>query len=98
MSGMDKIKTILLFHIPLSICNFRCHYCYIGQRPVHFQGTQPAMRVDPDEFGRAFNVERMRGLCFANFCADGETLLTKNLDQYVKKFCEQGHYAEIINR
>lgn len=54
------------------------------------------MRIDPEEFSRAFSVERMGGLCFANFCADGETLLTKDLDQYVKKFCEQGHYAEVV--
>lgn len=93
---MEKIKKILLFRIPVSICNFRCHYCYIGQRPVHFQGLHPEMRVTPEEFGRAFSVERMGGICFANFCADGETLLTKNLDRYVKSFCEQGHYAEVV--
>ena len=93
---MDKIKKILLFRIPMSICNFRCHYCYIGQRPVHFQGVQPEMRVGPEEFGRAFSANRMGGICYGNFCADGETLLTKDLDKYVKCFCEQGHYAEVV--
>lgn len=33
------MKKILLFKIPMSICDFRCHYCYIAQRPVHFQGV-----------------------------------------------------------
>jgi len=80
----------------MSICNFRCHYCYIGQRPIHFQGIQPEMRITPDEFGRAFSVERLGGVCFANFCADGETLLTKDLDKYVKSFCKEGHFAEVV--
>lgn len=93
---MDKIKKILLFRIPVSICNFRCHYCYIGQRPVHFQGIHPEMRLDPEEFGKAFSYSRMGGTCYGNFCADGETLLTKDLDLYVKSFCEQGHYAEVV--
>ena len=93
---MDKVKKILLFRIPVSICNFRCHYCYIGQRPVHFQGIHPEIRVTPEEFGKAFSVERMGGVCYANFCADGETLLTKDLDLYVKSFCEQGHFAEVV--
>ena len=78
----------------MSICNFRCHYCYIGQRPVHFQGIHPEIRISPEEFGKAFGVERMGGACYANFCADGETLLTKDLDLYVKSFCEQGHFAD----
>lgn len=93
---VKPVKKILLFRIPVSICNFRCHYCYIGQRPIHFQGFHPEMRVTPDEFGKAFSDERMGGVCFANFCADGETLLTKDLDLYVKRFCEQGHYAEVV--
>ena len=31
-----------------------------------------------------------------NFCADGETLLTKDIDLYVKVLVEQGHYAEVV--
>ena len=31
-----------------------------------------------------------------NFCADGETLLTKDLDLYVKALVEEGHYAEVV--
>lgn len=31
-----------------------------------------------------------------NFCADGETLLVKNLDKYVRALVEQGHYAEVV--
>ena len=31
-----------------------------------------------------------------NFCAEGETLLTKDLDLYVKALIEEGHYAEVV--
>ncbi len=31
-----------------------------------------------------------------NFCADGETLLTKDIDKYVKALVQEGHYAEVV--
>lgn len=93
---MEKIKKILLFRIPMSICNFRCHYCYLAQRPEHYQGIQPQMKYTPEEVAYALRKERVGGPCFMNFCADGETLLTKDLDKYVKALVEQGHYAEVV--
>ena len=92
----QKNKKILLIHIPMSICNFRCHYCYIAQRPVHFQGIQPEMEYTPEQVAYALRLERMGGPCFMNFCAEGETLLVKDLDLYVKALCEQGHFAEVV--
>lgn len=80
----------------MSICNFRCHYCYLAQRPIHYQGIQPEMKYTPEQMARALSVERLGGVCFGNFCADGETLLTKDIDLYVKEFVKQGHYAEIV--
>lgn len=96
MDDVKKIKKILLFAIPVSICNFRCHYCYLSQRDVSFQGIHPEMKYSPEEFKKAMSVSRIGGLAFANFCADGETLLVKNIDQYVRAFVEQGHYAEVV--
>jgi organic radical activating enzyme len=93
---MDKLKKILLFSIPMSICNFRCHYCYLAQRPEHYQGIQPKMKYTPEQVAKALNKERMGGRCYMNFCADGETLLTKDLDLYVKALVEEGHFAEIV--
>ena len=90
------MKKILLFRIPMSICNFRCHYCYIAQRPVHFEGIQPEFKYAPSEVANALSMKRLGGPCFMNFCADGETLLTKNLDLYVKALVEEGHYAEVV--
>lgn len=93
---MKKIKKVLLFSIPMSICNFRCHYCYLAQRPEHYQGVQPKMKYTPQEVAYALSYERLGGVCFMNFCADGETLLTKDIDLYVKALLEEGHYAEVV--
>lgn len=90
------MKKILLFKIPMSICDFRCSYCYIAQRPVHFQGVQPEFRYTPEQVAEALSVKRLGGPCFMNFCAEGETLLTRNLNSYVKALVEQGHYAEVV--
>lgn len=93
---MEHIKKIFLFAIPVSICNFRCHYCYLSQREESFQGIHPEMKYSPEAFMKAMSPKRIGGLAFANFCADGETLLVKNIDQYVKVFVKQGHYAEVV--
>lgn len=93
---MDKMKKMLLFAIPTSICNFRCMYCYIGQRPVHYQGLQADMKYTPEQVAYACRPERLGGLTFMNFCGEGETLLSKDIDLYFRALVETGHYAEIV--
>lgn len=93
---MDKIKRMLLFRIPTSVCNFRCHYCYLSQREISFQGEQAKMQYSPEEVAYALRPERLGGLAYMNFCADGETLLTKNIDKYIFELVKLGHYAEIV--
>lgn len=80
----------------MSICNFRCHYCYLSHRSEQYQGMQPKMRYTPDDFAKAFSLNRMGGACYMNFCAEGETLLTKDIDLYVHALVKIGHYAEIV--
>ncbi len=93
---MDKIKRIILFNIPMSICNFRCDYCYLTHRPVAYQGRQVQLRYTPQEVAYALRPERLGGLAYINFCAEGETLLTKNIDEYIYELVKAGHYAEIV--
>lgn len=93
---MDKIKKMLMFGIPCSICNFRCVYCYIAQRPIHYEGLQPKMNYTPSQVAKACSAKRLGGLAYMNFCADGETLLTRDIDLYVRALVEEGHYAEIV--
>ena len=90
------MKRVLLFTIPMSICNFRCHYCYLAQRDKHYEGIQPQMKYTPKQVALAMSQNRIGGPCFMNFCADGETLLTKDIDLYIKALVEEGHYAEIV--
>ena len=96
MNVMDKMKKMLLFAIPTSICNFRCAYCYIGQRPVHYQGLQADMRYTPEQVAYACRPERLGGLAYMNFCGEGETLLSRDIDLYFRALVERGHYAEIV--
>lgn len=91
-----KNKKIFLFSIPVSICNFRCHYCYLSHRAESFRGIHPPMKYSPEHFAKAMNPKRVGGYAFANFCADGETFLVKDIDLYVKAFVEQGHFAEVV--
>ncbi|MCQ2495206.1 MAG: radical SAM protein [Lachnospiraceae bacterium] len=93
---MEKVKKILLLHVPMSICNFRCHYCYLAQRDECYQGVQPDMKYSPDEVAKALSVQRIGGKAFINICAAGETLLTKNIDLYVKALLQEGHYVEFV--
>ena len=80
----------------MSICNFRCHYCYLAQRPVAYQGIQPEKIYSPEQVARALSYKRLGGTAYINVCADGETLLVKDLEFYLKKLVEEGHYIEII--
>ena len=54
------------------------------------------MKYSPEQVARALSPKRLGGLAYFNICADGETLLLKDLDIYVKKLAEQGHYPEIV--
>lgn len=94
---MDKVKKLIMLQIPTSICNFRCHYCYLAQREVSYQGKQADMKYSPEHVANALSPQRMGGICFINACADGETLLTKDIDKYFKALVEEGHYIEIVS-
>ncbi len=93
---VDKVKKVILMAIPMSICNLRCHYCYLAQRDESFQGDQPKIKYAPEQVAKALSPERIGGFAYMNFCADGETLLTKDLDLYIKPLLEQGHYIELV--
>lgn len=93
---MDKIKRAILFHIPMSICNLRCGYCYLAQRDEYYQGEQIEYRYSPEHVAKACSVERMGGKCYINLCAEGETLLAKDIDKYIYALANEGHYVEIV--
>ena len=93
---MDKVKRLIMCHLETSICNFRCSYCYLTHRGESYKGKQTHFKYSPEHVGKAFSVERLGGICYFNFCAEGETLLTKNIEAYINVVVKQGHYAEIV--
>lgn len=94
---MDKNKKVVLCAIPTSTCNLKCRYCYLPQRKEFDKGKQANFIYIPEYVGRVFSKERLGGTCYFNFCADGETLLTKRIDEYIYEIVNQGHYAEIVS-
>ncbi len=68
----------------------------MAQRDEHYQGIQPVMKYSPEQVALACSPKRLGGLAYFNFCADGETMLLKDLDLYVKELVKQGHFVEII--
>lgn len=93
---MESVKKLIMLKIPTSICNFRCSYCYLSHREDAYKGLQADMKFTPEQVATALSRKRMGGICFINACADGETLLTKNIDAYFKALVEEGHYLEIV--
>lgn len=93
---MDKLKKLIFLNIPLSICNLRCHYCYIAQRKECYQGVQPKMEYTPIQVAHALSKDRIGGAAFINICAKGETMLLKDLDKYVEALLKEGHYIELV--
>lgn len=91
-----KIKRLILCNIPASICNLRCRYCYLAQREASYQGEQADFQYSPEYVGNAFSVDRMGGTCYFNFCAEGETLLAKGIEEYIYHIAKQGHFIEIV--
>lgn len=93
---MDKIKRIILMAVPMSICNFRCSYCYLTHRKEYYQNKQPDYQYSPEHVAKALSQERLGGIAYINICADGETLLTKDIDKYTYALLKEGHYIEFV--
>lgn len=93
---MDKIKRIILLAVPMSICNFRCSYCYLTHRKEFYQNKQPQYQYSPEHVAKALSKERLGGIAYINICADGETLLTKDIDKYTYALLKEGHYIEFV--
>ena len=92
---MDKLKRMILCAIPADACNLHCHYCYVSHRPIG-KRQKANFIYQPDYVAKAFTKERLGGTCYFNFCADGETLMVKDIEAYMKAIVEEGHYIEIV--
>lgn len=82
-------------YVPTQGCNFKCSYCYIGQRKSFsndFFKCQYPMNV----MKRATSMERLGGKCIFNLCAGGETLLGEEIILVIEMLLENGHNVSIV--
>ncbi len=92
---MDKIKRVVNVVIPTTICNFKCHYCYLSQENA-FDTNIPKLQYDMDTIKKALTVDRLGGKCLINICAVGETLLAPYLYELTDNMLDNGHYVAIV--
>lgn len=89
-----KLKGFIEVLIPITICNFKCHYCYVIQRDNR---TNNPGRVShsPQEIAYALRKERLGGEFYISLCGAGETMLVRNLPEIVKCLLSEGHFVNI---
>ena len=92
---MAKIKRYIDCYVPVTTCNLRCPYCYVTNHHL-FEGPLPEFKYSPEYVRKALSKDRLGGTCLINFCADGETLLTPYLIDYVKELLIEGHFVMIV--
>lgn len=92
---MDKLVKFLDCYIPTETCNFRCHYCYITQQRK-FNNAVAKFQHSPAEIRKALSKERLGGTCLLNFCAGGETLISKDVLPVIKELLTEGHYLMVV--
>ena len=91
----DKMKRLINCIIPVSACNFKCHYCYIGQTDG-FKGTVETLPYSLEYIAYALRPGRVGEHCHIGICGAGETLLAPYLFDFLRLLTEQGHYCSIV--
>jgi MoaA/NifB/PqqE/SkfB family radical SAM enzyme len=91
----DKYKIFIECSVPGTACNFRCSYCYVSQLNDLTNRTIAKYEYPPNIVGKALSQERIGGCAYINVCGEGETLLSKQLPEYIKEMLLQGHYVNI---
>jgi len=94
MQKGTKLKGFIEVLIPITLCNMRCHYCYVIQRDNR-TNDQGALNHTPEEIANALSKDRLGGTFYISLCGAGETMLVKNLATIVKALLTEGHYVNI---
>lgn len=92
---MEGIKKFITCHVPVSACNFKCMYCYIGQIKED-KGKIVDFAAEPKLLASKLSQEKLGGSCYFNLCGNGETMLHPQLVDFVYELTGMGHYVDII--
>lgn len=92
---MEGIKRFITCHVPVSACNFKCMYCYIGQIKEN-KGEILDFADTPINIAAKLTPERLGGFCYFNLCGNGETMIHPQLIDFVYELTGMGHYVDII--
>lgn len=91
----DKLKKFIDIHIPVSICNLKCHYCYVPQAQK-YGTTKLEFPYSAQYIRKALSKERLDGICLFNICGMGETLIPIETIEITKELLKEGHYVTIV--
>lgn len=90
-----KIKRLLAINVPIKNCNLSCEYCYISALKESEKGVAK-FNFSPEHVGKCLSKERLGGICIINLTGGGETLIPKEMPQYIYQLLKQGHYLEVV--
>lgn len=93
--NIEKPVRFINCYVPTQACNFRCNYCYIGQKKT-FDNNLFVCKYPIDTMRKATSKERLGGCCIFNLCAGGETLLSPNIIPVIRMLLENGHNVSVV--
>lgn len=89
------MKRFIDIHVPVTACNFDCHYCYVTQMKKN-NTEKTIFKYSPDHVRKSLSIDRMGGVCLFNICGLGETLIPEQIIDYIKELLEEGHFVMIV--
>lgn len=91
---MEPIKYFFECLIPITVCNMKCHYCYVAQRGYRSM-KMPKMKYSAQQIATALSHKRLEGAAYISICGAGETTLVKELPEICFALLKEGHYINI---
>lgn len=88
-------KRFINCYVPTQSCNFKCSYCYIGQKKEFDNRLYKTVRPI-NVIKAATTTERLGGVCIFNLCAGGETLLSLDIIPIIRLLLENGHNVSVV--
>lgn len=91
---MEPIKYFFECLIPITVCNMKCHYCYVAQRGYRTM-KMAEMKYSAKQIAAGLSHKRLNGAAYISICGAGETTLVKELPEISLELLKEGHYINI---